>query len=82
MAASPEGQMPEHRERPRHDATDTTVQPQTKAIRPKDVAEVYRTLGLDSEATRRQYLDWYNVGQSEPKTSFEIVERGDTLTFE
>lgn len=74
--------MTAHRDRRRQDAQAKDLQPATKAIKPQEVAKVYRTLGLDSEEARRQYLDWYSAGQSEPKTSFEIVERGDTLTFE
>ena len=74
--------MTAHRERRRQDAQDKHVQTQAKAIKPQEVAEVYRALGLDSEEARRPYLDWYHAGQSEPKTSFVIVERGDTLTFE
>ena len=74
--------MTAHRDRRRQDAQAKHVQTSTKAIKPQEVAKVYKTLGLDSEEVRRQYLDWYNAGQSEPKTSFEIVERGDTLTFE
>ena len=74
--------MTAHRDRRRHDAQDEHVQTETKAIKPQEIAKVYRSLGLDSEESRQQYLDWYNAGQSEPKTSFEIVERGDTVTFE
>jgi hypothetical protein len=74
--------MSAHRDRPRQESRDNHAQPLTKAMKPQEVAKVYRTLGLDSEEARRQYLDWYTAGQSEPKTSFEIVERGDALTFE
>jgi hypothetical protein len=74
--------MTAHRDRRRQDAQAKHLQPATKAIKPQEVAKVYKTLGLDSEEARRQYLDWYSAGQSDPKTSFEIIERGDTLTFE
>jgi hypothetical protein len=74
--------MAAHRDRRRQDAQAKHVQTQAKAIEPKEVAKVYKTLGLDTEEARRRYLDWYEAGQSRSETAIEVVERGDTLSFE
>jgi hypothetical protein len=74
--------MTAHRDRRRQDAQDKDLQTQTKAIKPQEVAKVYKTLGIDSEEARRQYLDWYEAGLTDAKSNFEVIERGDTLTFE
>lgn len=74
--------MTAHRDRRPQDAQANHVQTQTKAIKPQEVAKVYKALGLDSEEARRRYLDWYEAGRPEVKPNFDIIERGDTLTFE
>lgn len=74
--------MTAHRDRRPHDTQAKHVQTQAKAIKAQEVAKVYKALGLDTEEGRRPYLDWYEADRLEPRPSFEIVERGDTLTFE
>ncbi len=50
-------------------------------IKAHEVAKVYKTMGLESDASRRRYLDWSEEGRPEPQTNFEVVERGDTRSF-
>lgn len=71
--------MAAHRVAERQNAQKKHVQTHIKA---SEVAKVYKALKIDSEATRRQYIEWYEEGRPEPKTSFEVIERGDTRSFD
>lgn len=75
--------MAAHRVAARQKAqTKQQTKPDAGSIQPKEVEKVYKALGLDTEATRQRYLDWYDEGRSQSKVNFEIVERGDTRSFE
>lgn len=47
-----------------------------------DITQVFRTLGLQDEQSRRRYLEWSEEGKRAPKPGFDVIERGDTRSFE
>ena len=53
-------------------APATRPDAKTEPIKPREVAKVYKALGLDNAASRRQYLDWSEEGRPEPQYSLHF----------